>query len=64
MARAKKPSRRDKPKSANDETSETAPKSLKLPKAADRRKKPAGQRFSPMNAAYGDSVVPPFPIPD
>ena len=64
MARAKKPSRRDKRNSADDETSETAPKSLKLPKAKDRWKKTGGQRFSPMNAAYGDSVVPPFPIPD
>ena len=64
MARAKKPSRRDTRNSANDETAETAPKSLKLPKATDRRKKTGGQRFSPMNAAYGDSAVPPFPIPD
>ena len=64
MPRAKKPSGRGKSNATNDETSETAPESPKLPRTTDRRKKPGGQRFSPMNAAYGDSVVPPFPIPD
>jgi hypothetical protein len=58
------PSGRGKSNATNDETSETAPTSPKLPRTTDRRKKPGGQRFSPMNAAYGDSVVPPFPIPD
>jgi hypothetical protein len=64
MARAKKRSRRDAGDPANDETSETAPKSPKLPKVKDRRTTTGGHRFSPMNAAYGDSVVPDFPIPD
>jgi hypothetical protein len=64
MPRAKKPSGRGKSNATNDETSETAPTSPKLPRTTDPPKKPAGQRFSPMNAAYGDSVVPPFPIPD
>jgi len=59
MARAAKPSRRDE--RVSDETSETAPKSTELSKPKERRKKGAGRRFSPMNAAYGDSAVPDFP---
>jgi hypothetical protein len=64
MPRAKKRSRRDEGELASDETSENAPKSPRLPKAKDRRTTSGGHRFSPMNAAYGDSVVPDFPIPD
>ena len=63
MARAKRRSRRDTTNPA-DETSETAPMLPKLPKAKDRRSKAAEQRFNSLNAVYGDSAVPPFPIPD
>jgi len=63
MARPK-PSARDEADGFSDETSESAPKTPKLPLPKSQRKKGVGHRFSPMNAAYGDSAVPPFPKPD
>ncbi len=49
---------------ANDETSETPPKTPKLPRPKSQRKRATGPRFNPMKGAYWDSDPPLFPKPD
>jgi hypothetical protein len=62
MAKSRKSRRQDKRKGPSDETSETPPPGV--PKLKPVTKKNVGHRYSPMNAVYGDSAIPPFPTPD
>jgi hypothetical protein len=52
-----------RPKRSTDETSESAPlvPDWQRPRPKIKSKKASGPRFSPMNAAEGDSVAPNFP---